>query len=519
MFSSKKSSTSIPSSHSHSIASKASGSHPAQLPNAAVLPTGECRFILLHPSISDQRCCCQGFRRNKSLPGAICECGHQACYHVPGSTPATTTEPMATTTTTTTHVSHAPLLDRIRKLEERYQQDRKILEDQLKAERRARREDSRNLREAMHSFYKFMEQEVPGKFVEMEDKIDAVMDRELRLKERVFAIDDSNMALENRIADLENDGDDGLSKYSDDMGDSRERKRRKSVEKTVEPREIVPDTKKAASDINHTNHEETHLNAASSTSSMDSPRLRSPFSLLPPTSSRSSTPPSEEPSPCDRNPASDFASYDCLDAPAAISGAQTSVRVLTSPQYDFLPAPGDELDLAKPPSGPDSYCRDNLLHSTRDLQSTPTPHTNRDQYQETQESSASFIRTMSSSSLPGSGNFDAKKRKRDMTLQSRGVGLGPQLTLPLPPPLSLSWWGLTVLSTHPLIYLTKITQRFHYSFQNLSPLIYPTHPSTYSLLLQRFFLSLLSRAIAQNESYYIFIAFFGLKLSCNATQH
>lgn len=373
-----------------------------------------------------------------NLPGAICECGHQACYHIPGAIRATTTEPMTTTTTTTTHFSHDPLLDRIRKLEERYQQDRKILEDQLKAERRARREDSRNLREAMHSFYKFMEQEVPGRFVEMEDKIDAAMDRELRLRERVLAIDDSNMALENRIADLESDEDYKSSKYPDDVDDSRDHKRRKSVENTAEPREIAPDIKNS-SDINHVNHEETHYNAASSTSSMDSPRLRSPLSLLPPASSRSSTPPSEEPSPCDRNPASNFVSYDCLDAPAAVSGAQTSVRVLTSPQYELLHSHGEELDLVKPPSGPDSYCQDNLLHTPRDLQPTSIPHTNRDEDEETQKSSVSFIRTVSSSPLPGAGDFDAKKRKRDMTLyQSRGVGLGLQLTLPLPPPLSLS---------------------------------------------------------------------------------
>lgn len=433
MFSSQKSSSSpILPSRSHSIASKGSGSRPAQSPSAAVLPTGECRFILLHPSISDQRCCCQGFRRNENLPGAICECGHQACYHVLGSTPPATTEPMTTTTTTTTHVSNAPLLDRIRKLEERYHQDRKILEDQLKAERRARREDSRHLREAMHTFYKFMEQEAPRKFVELEDKIDAVVDRELRLRERVLAIDDSNMALENRMADLENEEDDDLSKYSDGADDYPERKRRKSVEKTVEPRDTVSDTEKPSSDTKHDNHEETNINAASSSSSMDSPRLRSPFSVVPAASSRASTPPSEHPSPCYRNPASDFSPYDFPNPPNANASSQDSVCALTSPQYDFLPVRRGQLDLDKPLSAPESYCRENP-DAIRSSQATPTPETDRNQNQGL-ESSISCIRTVSSSSP---GKYDAKKRKRDMTLcESRGVGL--QLTLPLPPPLSLS---------------------------------------------------------------------------------
>ncbi|KAK2767460.1 hypothetical protein FQN54_003616 [Arachnomyces sp. PD_36] len=345
---------------------------------------------------------------------------------------------MTTTTTTTTHVSHAPLLERIRRLEEQYQQDRKILEDQLKAERRARREDSRNIREAMHSFYKFMEQEVPRKFVEVEDKIDAVMDREFRLRERVLAIDDSNMSLENRVADLE-DEDDSTSTYSDCLEDGRERKRRKSVEHTGELEETVPVTRNPPN-VNSSSNEETNINAASSTSSMDSPRLRSPSSLLAPTSSRSSTPPSEQPSPCDRNPPSDFAApYDCLDAPAAIPGAQTSVRVLSSPQYDLLPSPEEELTFAKQPIL-DSFAPDNLPPAARTGPVTTPTSRYRDQDRgSASEPPAPFIRTVSASSLSGAGKYDAKKRKRDTTLyQSRGAGPGLQLTLPLPPPLSLS---------------------------------------------------------------------------------
>ena len=51
------------------------------------LPRGDCRFIVLRPDVGGQRCACQGFRRHGLVPGSSCECGHQACYHVPESTP------------------------------------------------------------------------------------------------------------------------------------------------------------------------------------------------------------------------------------------------------------------------------------------------------------------------------------------------------------------------------------------------------------------------------------------------
>jgi len=111
---------------------------------------------------------------------------------------------------------YVALLDRIYRLEEQYRHDRKIWQDELKEERRARREDARVLREAMYSFYKFMEQEVPQKFVHVEDKIDGFLDQLLRLGERVGAIDDSAMALENRVSDLEGDGDDENGKVDEE---------------------------------------------------------------------------------------------------------------------------------------------------------------------------------------------------------------------------------------------------------------------------------------------------------------
>ncbi|PGH08377.1 hypothetical protein GX51_01203 [Blastomyces parvus] len=108
------------------------------------------------------------------------------------------------------------LLERVSRLEEQHRHDRKLWEEELKEERRARREDARVLREAMHSFYKFMEREVPQKFAAVDDKTDSLLDHVSRLEERIGIIDDSTMGLENRVSDLE--GDDGDSD-SDGDGD------------------------------------------------------------------------------------------------------------------------------------------------------------------------------------------------------------------------------------------------------------------------------------------------------------
>jgi len=101
------------------------------------------------------------------------------------------------------NVSYMALQDRIHSLESQYQHDKKVWEEELKEERRARREDVRILREAMYPFFKFMDQEVPQKWTDVEDRIDHIVDRQQQLQERLITVDDSTMTLEDRIADLE----------------------------------------------------------------------------------------------------------------------------------------------------------------------------------------------------------------------------------------------------------------------------------------------------------------------------
>src|SRR5450432_3859303 len=47
------------------------------------LPQGECRYLLLIPHTRSQRCACVSFSLNRLTPGSSCDCGHQACYHLP----------------------------------------------------------------------------------------------------------------------------------------------------------------------------------------------------------------------------------------------------------------------------------------------------------------------------------------------------------------------------------------------------------------------------------------------------
>ncbi|KAF4785901.1 hypothetical protein HER10_EVM0011269 [Colletotrichum scovillei] len=76
--------------------STTSSPSPLQGPTGRVdeksLPQGQCRYILLVPGIKGQRCACVHFSLNRSTPGASCDCGHMACYHVKTPEPSSTRE-------------------------------------------------------------------------------------------------------------------------------------------------------------------------------------------------------------------------------------------------------------------------------------------------------------------------------------------------------------------------------------------------------------------------------------------
>jgi hypothetical protein len=161
-------------------------------------PTGPCHSILLHPSVQNQRCSCQSFHHNRSAPGNICDCGHQSCYHV---TAASALEPPRPPGTTYPNSDHN-LIDKIKQLEKTIQHEREIREGIIQRERHAWEREVRILREALAPFYK-SEQDMRRRLIEIEDRVEGNYDEQLRLRDRVVAIDDASMTVERRIEDLE----------------------------------------------------------------------------------------------------------------------------------------------------------------------------------------------------------------------------------------------------------------------------------------------------------------------------
>lgn len=174
------------------------------------LPRGPCRFILLHPEITGQRCSCQGFFLNDAVPGSSCACGHQACYHV--------AEPPAGESVS--REQHEALLRRVARLEANLDaeqidvvKDRVLaLEEAVDRGHHVADEGHQAVQRAIQGVYGHLAQLrrlVSDRFVQQEDRIEGLMDRvasmwdELRsLHARVVAIDDITMELEDRMSDL-----------------------------------------------------------------------------------------------------------------------------------------------------------------------------------------------------------------------------------------------------------------------------------------------------------------------------
>jgi hypothetical protein len=161
-------------------------------------PTGPCHSILLHPSVQNQRCSCQSFHHNRSAPGNICDCGHEACYHV---TESSTLELQRPHGIPYSHPDHN-LIEKIRQLEKTIQHEREIRESIIQRERHAWEREFRILRDALAPFYK-SEQDMRRRLIEIEDRVEGNYDEQLRLRDRVVAIDDASMTVERRIEDLE----------------------------------------------------------------------------------------------------------------------------------------------------------------------------------------------------------------------------------------------------------------------------------------------------------------------------
>ena len=94
------------------------------------------------------------------------------------------------------------LLERIRRLEETIHHEREVRDNAFQRERVLWEREIRILREALAPFYK-SEQDMRRKLVEVEDRVEGNYDEQVRLRDRLVALDDANMALERRIDDVE----------------------------------------------------------------------------------------------------------------------------------------------------------------------------------------------------------------------------------------------------------------------------------------------------------------------------
>ena len=195
------------------------------------LPTGNCRFVLLHPSVHNQRCSCQSFHHN-GKPGTVCDCGHQACYH----THSHLHEGQYGVTVPRSHPIRdstlGALLERIQNLEQALANEKRSREESLWRETQLRDGRFHLLQQTLQPF-KRKELEVREKLIELEDRVEGNYDEQLRMMERLIEVDDATMTLEKRLDD-----------HDDMPNPKRRRLARPKIERTrktnSEPRSFGP---------------------------------------------------------------------------------------------------------------------------------------------------------------------------------------------------------------------------------------------------------------------------------------
>ncbi|KAI6783194.1 uncharacterized protein J7T54_000696 [Emericellopsis cladophorae] len=107
----------------------------ASSPDDSQLPQGQCRYILTQTDVKGHRCACVTFSRRLSLPGATCDCGHQACFHLPSagaSSPGRQDDLTAITTRVQALEQQDGLLERLSQMEESLDKAREELQNEIK---------------------------------------------------------------------------------------------------------------------------------------------------------------------------------------------------------------------------------------------------------------------------------------------------------------------------------------------------------------------------------------------------
>ncbi|KAJ3580403.1 hypothetical protein NPX13_g159 [Xylaria arbuscula] len=174
-----------------------------------VLPSGQCRYILLNPEIKGHRCACVGFTLNRTHPGVLCLCGHSSCYHVKSTeTPPDKSEV-------------EELRRRVQMLEGQLDRDNQMgignalgqvvqrlgnLEEQFEASKGELSQDVKdcygNVNRMWISFDQLDKRQATSEH-RYDERLDGHDDALQRLNDRVMEIDEASMALEERIEALE----------------------------------------------------------------------------------------------------------------------------------------------------------------------------------------------------------------------------------------------------------------------------------------------------------------------------
>ena len=167
------------------------------------LPKGDCRYILLHPEFKGLRCACVGFALNRAIPGSTCDCGHQACYHVPEKEASSVerhelealrekVNVLETELDRERHGGRGGLVERLSRLEELVDKSKTDSDIEIK-----------NLYRGIGGLWQnvgVLNKRTPY----YDDHIEGLVDDVQRIRNRLIEIDDASMRVEDRVDTLEN---------------------------------------------------------------------------------------------------------------------------------------------------------------------------------------------------------------------------------------------------------------------------------------------------------------------------
>ncbi|KAL2074404.1 hypothetical protein VTL71DRAFT_8182 [Oculimacula yallundae] len=171
--------------------------------NDSDLPEGGCRYIMLHPEVKGLRCACVGFALSRTIPaGSTCDCGHQACYHIPQKESASVERGELEALKKKIDMLEVAL-DRERSSERGYLVDRLgRLEELVDRTRGETESEFKNVYRAQSSLFSHVGS-LSKRTPYYEDHIEALEDGVQDIRNHLEEMDDASMRLEDKVDTLE----------------------------------------------------------------------------------------------------------------------------------------------------------------------------------------------------------------------------------------------------------------------------------------------------------------------------